>query len=637
MTKLTVTVITYNEGPHIVEALAVGRRGPTRSSSSIRTAPTTPSRTRAPHASRVEVRDWTGYGTQKNYAAALASQRLDSVGRRRRAGDAGAGRGNPGAAPRRPGATGLPDSAGHVAISGRWIRSTDWYPDYHVRLYDRRAARWSEHTVHESIDCPGRVETAARRAAALPVSRHLGSPREDRSLHDAGRRAVVRRRAATVRPAQAVVYPRLAFLRNYVLRRGFRDGQTGLHRLAAELLLRVPEVREAVRAAARRPDGADSTNGEPQARGRSLDPMFSLHIDTARTWRGGQNQVLVTVMGLRALGHRDRAGGASRRRAAPPRGRKGSSSFRWRRATEMDLAAAWRLSRVIKQLRPDIVHAHDPHGVAMAALGAVDEHAAGPSRALVASRRVDFHLRAIALSRWKYRQVDCFICASEAIRQMLVARRHPADADGHGPRRHRPRRGWRRRRRRRCTRSCGCRTTRRSSATSRRSSRTRGSGISSRRRPGRAASMPDARFVIAGEGELRDSLERQIRAASSREARHAGRLPHRRPLAAQGLRRVRDELGDRRARHLAARRDGLRQAGRRDHGGRHSRSRRRRRDRPARAAARSAAMAAAIVRLLADPGLRQQMGEAGLARVRTHFSAETMVQNTLRVYQQVVR
>ncbi len=32
--------------------------------------------------------------------------------------------------------------------------------------------------------------------------------------------------------------------------------------------------------------------------------MFSLHIDTARTWRGGQNQVLLTVNGLRALGHR---------------------------------------------------------------------------------------------------------------------------------------------------------------------------------------------------------------------------------------------------------------------------------------------------------------------------------------------
>ena len=41
--------------------------------------------------------------------------------------------------------------------------------------------------------------------------------------------------------------------------------------------------------------------------------------------------------------------------------------------------------------------------------------------ALVAARRVDFHLKGNSFSRWKYRQVDCFIAASEAIRQMLVA------------------------------------------------------------------------------------------------------------------------------------------------------------------------------------------------------------------------
>ena len=54
--------------------------------------------------------------------------------------------------------------------------------------------------------------------------------------------------------------------------------------------------------------------------------------------------------------------------------------------------------------------------------------AGGPPRpALIASRRVDFHLKGGSLSRWKYRQVDCFICASEAIRQMVVADGVPAD------------------------------------------------------------------------------------------------------------------------------------------------------------------------------------------------------------------
>jgi glycosyltransferase involved in cell wall biosynthesis len=39
---------------------------------------------------------------------------------------------------------------------------------------------------------------------------------------------------------------------------------------------------------------------------------------------------------------------------------------------------------------------------------------------LIASRRVDFHLKGSSLSRWKYRQVDCFVAASNAIRDMLV-------------------------------------------------------------------------------------------------------------------------------------------------------------------------------------------------------------------------
>jgi len=146
--------------------------------------------------------------------------------------------------------------------------------------------------------------------------------------------------------------------------------------------------------------------------------MFSLHIDTARTWRGGQNQVLNTVMGLRALGHRTmlvaHSEGALRQRA-----KEGLDLLPLAPKTEMDLTAAWRLSRIVKQLKPDIIHAHDPHAVAMAALAlSMSTQPAKPP--LVAARRVDFHLKGNALSRWKYRQVDSFICASEAIRQMLI-------------------------------------------------------------------------------------------------------------------------------------------------------------------------------------------------------------------------
>src|SRR5258706_1565127 len=163
--------------------------------------------------------------------------------------------------------------------------------------------------------------------------------------------------------------------------------------------------------------------------------MFPSHVDTAGTWRGGQNQVLLTVNGLRAIGQRAalvaHPGGELRKRVE-----EGLELIPIAPKTEMDLTAAWRFARLVKKLEPDVIHAHDPHGVAMASLalslGATPASSAksgSPGRVptLVASRRVDFHLKGNSFSRWKYRQVDCFIAASEAIRPMLVADRVPAD------------------------------------------------------------------------------------------------------------------------------------------------------------------------------------------------------------------
>ena len=153
--------------------------------------------------------------------------------------------------------------------------------------------------------------------------------------------------------------------------------------------------------------------------------MFSLHVDTARTWRGGQNQVLLTVLGLRARGHRAalvaHPGGELRRRAA-----EGPDLLPLAPRTEMDLRAAWKLSRLLRQLQPDVVHAHDAHGVAMTALALSLGGSALHSRFL-ATRRVDFHIGKNAFSRWKYRQVERFICVSSAIRRMLISDGIPAD------------------------------------------------------------------------------------------------------------------------------------------------------------------------------------------------------------------
>ena len=111
---------------------------------------------------------------------------------------------------------------------GRWIRSTDWYPDPQLRLYDRRAGRWNLRQVHESVELVARTRPPAPRAPALRLPRRLSSPGDDRSLHDARRGAVDGRRTAHDRargrrPPAARVPAELR-----AARADFSDGAAGL-------------------------------------------------------------------------------------------------------------------------------------------------------------------------------------------------------------------------------------------------------------------------------------------------------------------------------------------------------------------------------------------------------------------------
>jgi glycosyltransferase involved in cell wall biosynthesis len=146
--------------------------------------------------------------------------------------------------------------------------------------------------------------------------------------------------------------------------------------------------------------------------------VFSLHIDTSRHWRAGQGQVMHTVLGLRSAGHRALV-------VAHPEGEllarmsEGLDLVPLAPRGEIDLSAAWRLSRVLKQLPPDIIHAHDPHAVAMAST-ALSIAAPSPRPPLVASRRTESRVATNSFSRWNHSEVDCFIANTAAIRDRLV-------------------------------------------------------------------------------------------------------------------------------------------------------------------------------------------------------------------------
>jgi glycosyltransferase involved in cell wall biosynthesis len=225
--KFTATVITLNESVHIESCLAslawadevlVVDSGSTDGTADLARKA----------GARVIVRDWPGYSAQKNFAAEQAAHDwILSVDADERVTPELAQeiravlRTDPAPAGYR-----IPRVTWHL---GRWIRTTDWYPDPQLRLYDRRRARWKPKRVHESVSVdegtpPGLLTQDLEHYAYRDIAHHHATMDRYTTLaaeemHAAGRRAGV---------LDLFFHPQAAFARNYFLRRGFTDGVPGL-------------------------------------------------------------------------------------------------------------------------------------------------------------------------------------------------------------------------------------------------------------------------------------------------------------------------------------------------------------------------------------------------------------------------
>lgn len=109
---------------------------------------------------------------------------------------------------------------------GRWIRGTDWYPDWKLRLFDRRRGRCHEALVHESVTVDGPVLRLRGELLHFPyrdVADHLRTIDEYTTLWS--RQALASGQHAGL--AELVGAPAWAFLRNYLVRGGILLGRTG--------------------------------------------------------------------------------------------------------------------------------------------------------------------------------------------------------------------------------------------------------------------------------------------------------------------------------------------------------------------------------------------------------------------------
>lgn len=177
------------------------------------------------HGARVIAKEWLGFGPQKQFAVEAAShdwvlcldadERLSEDLRDSIITELKAPRGFVYAMPR------------CNRFLGRWLRHGEGYPDWSVRLFHRKHARWSNDAVHEKV------------VTALPILRLRGDLLHDSAetlekyldkqnrytslqaelLRAAGRRANL---------LHLLFSPSLRFVKFYLLRLGFLDGVAGL-------------------------------------------------------------------------------------------------------------------------------------------------------------------------------------------------------------------------------------------------------------------------------------------------------------------------------------------------------------------------------------------------------------------------
>ncbi|MDZ7815639.1 MAG: glycosyltransferase family 4 protein [Planctomycetota bacterium] len=143
-----------------------------------------------------------------------------------------------------------------------------------------------------------------------------------------------------------------------------------------------------------------------------------LHIDTGRTWRGGQQQVFYLTSGLVERGVNVilvcPPGSPLAERAADA----GIKTVEVVMRSEFDICAVISLRKLISKNNVQLVHAHTAHAHALAAAACTLTR----GTKCIVTRRVDFPLATSFLSRLKYSEsgADHFITVSAFVKKVMV-------------------------------------------------------------------------------------------------------------------------------------------------------------------------------------------------------------------------
>ena len=136
-----------------------------------------------------------------------------------------------------------------------------------------------------------------------------------------------------------------------------------------------------------------------------------LHIDSERTWRGGQQQAAYLLEAMYEKGYETalvcRPG--SEFESYCKKNKLPHYSIRMR--GEVDFYSGYQIARICRRHGYNILHLHSAHAISTGLWTKLFNR----SLILVGVRRVDFHIRNNAFSRYKYktRMLDRLVCISK--------------------------------------------------------------------------------------------------------------------------------------------------------------------------------------------------------------------------------
>ena len=222
---LSVILITHNEGENIAACLASVAFADEWIVVDSGSSDATCEIARSLGAQVVSTADWPGFGAQKNRALALATGRwVFSIDADERV--------TPElAASIRRVVEGESTHSGYDLsrlsnFCGQWMRHGDWYPDRVLRLFKRGASRFSNDQVHERLIVDGTVGRLAGELLhhSMPT---LEGALDKMNRYSSGRAADKVAAGSKGGLGSALSHGAWAFLRCYVVHRGFLDGRLG--------------------------------------------------------------------------------------------------------------------------------------------------------------------------------------------------------------------------------------------------------------------------------------------------------------------------------------------------------------------------------------------------------------------------